>query len=390
MNAGTVGLSADTEQEAIVKEAEAFVRNRIRPCVQLFQAEKGIPGSLIRELADHGYLAASLPREYGGLGLDPVYYGLFTEAFGKASPAVRSLLTVHTSLVSETLLRFCSPEQKSLWLPRLTSGQWIGAFALSEPDIGSDAKNIRTQWREEEGHYVLNGRKKWITYGDLADVFVVLAANNGKSTAFLVERTFDGVATRRVEGLMAGGDTYLAEIDLTEVKVPKGHVIGRMNGGFEYVVSTALDHGRYSIAWAGLAIAQEALDAMVTYSRSREQFGQRLSQFQLIRGMIGDAVTKVHAARALCLRAGELRRDRSPDAAIETTIAKYFTSKMAVEVVNDALQVHGANGITDQYPVAKLYREAKVLEIIEGSSQIQQEMISHYGLREYFKRGSKR
>lgn len=186
---------------------------------------------------------------------------------------------------------------------------------------------------------------------------------------------------------MVAGETGIAEIDLHEVRVPKNHIIGRLNEGFEYIVTGALDQGRYSIAWAGLAIAQEALDAMVTYSRKRKQFDQKLSHFQLIRGMIGDAVTKVHAARALCLRAAELREAKDPQAAMETTIAKYFTSKVAVEVASDALQVHGANGISNQYPVARLYKEAKILEIIEGSSQMQQEMISHYGLKAYYKRG---
>ncbi|MDO3410497.1 acyl-CoA dehydrogenase family protein [Saccharibacillus sp. CPCC 101409] len=375
--------------QEILREAESFVDREIRPFLHDFKQRESIPRETIRAMAERGYLAASWPSEYGGLELNPVDYGRFTELFGKASPAVRSLITVHTSLVGETLLRFGTDKQKADWLPKLSSGEWLSAFGLSEPEIGSDAKNIRTNWREEADAYVLNGSKKWITFGAIADVFVIVAENNGRSTAFWVERDFGGVETRRIEGLMAARETELAEIELTEVRVPKDHVIGRLNDGFEYVVTSALDHGRYSIAWAGLAIAQEALEAMVAYSRKRVQFGQRLNQFQLIRGMIGDATTKIHAARALCLRAGELRANRSPEAVIETTIAKYFASKVAVEVANDALQVHGANGFTDRYPVERLYREAKVLEIIEGSSQMQQEMIAHYGLKKYHKRGGK-
>ncbi|WP_052088032.1 acyl-CoA dehydrogenase family protein [Paenibacillus wynnii] len=377
-------------QHTIIAEAESFVQAEIRPHVNEFEEQGGIPRELIAKMASKGYLAASLPKEYGGLGLDPVYYGLFTEVFGKACTATRSLITVHTSLVSETLLRFGSEEQKESWLPRLASGEVISAFGLSEPDIGSDAKSIKTAWHEEDDYYVLNGTKKWITFGDIADVFIIIASNNGKSTAFLVERSFPGVQTKRIEGLLAARATYLAEIHLDNVKVPKSNVLGKLNFAFEYVVSAALDQGRYSIAWAGLGIAQEALDAMVTYSRSRTQFEQKISSFQLIRGMIGDAVTKVHAARAICLRAGELRKQKHSDASIETTISKYFTSKVAVEVTNDALQIHGANGFTNQYPVERLYREAKVLEIIEGSSQMQQEIISHYGLKQYNKRSRKR
>lgn len=381
-----IELDSKQEQE-ILHEAELFATREIRPYARQIQEQQSIPRSLIRAMAERGYLAASIPHEYGGMGLGPKAYGLLTEVFGKALPAVRSLLTVHTSLVSETLVRFGSPEQKSSWLPKLVRGEWIGAFGLTEPEVGSDAKNVKTTWREEADCYVLNGKKKWITFGGMADVFIIVASQEGRSTAFWVERQFDGVQTQAIEGVMVGGETGIAEIGLHEVRVPKSHLIGRMHEGFEYIVSGALDQGRYSIAWAGLAIAQEALDSMVTYSRKRKQFDQKLSHFQLIRGMIGDAVTKVHAARALCLRAAELREARDPQAVMETTIAKYFTSKIAVEVANDALQVHGANGISSEYPVSRLYKEAKILEIIEGSSQMQQEMISHYGLKTYYKRG---
>jgi alkylation response protein AidB-like acyl-CoA dehydrogenase len=373
-------MTEDKRQAAIIEEAKAFVDAEIRPFVNDFEEKGGVPLELIRKMAAKGYLAAPFPEKYGGLGLDPVYYGLFTEVFG---------ITVHTSLVGETLLRFGTEEQKEKWLPQLARGEKIAAFGLSEPDIGSDAKSIMTTWNEEDDCYVINGRKKWITFGDIADVFIIIASNNGKSTAFIVERSFPGVETKRINGLMAGRATYLAEISLNQVKVPKENVLGKLNFGFEYIVSTALDNGRFSIAWAGLAIAQEALEAMVSYSRSRSQFGNKLRSFQLIRGMIGDAVTKIHAARALCMRASELRKQKDPDSAMETTMAKYFTSKVAVDVANDALQIHGGNGFTNQYPVERLYREAKVLEIIEGSSQIQQEIISDFGLKRYYKRSNK-
>lgn len=381
-------MMAEKDQEKIIEEAERFVRTEIRPFVNEFEEKKGIPKTLIQKMAENGYLAAPIPKEYGGLGLDPVNYGKFTEVFGKACVATRSLITVHTSLVSETLLRFGTEVQKEKWLPKLASGEAIAAFGLSEPDVGSDAKSIKTQWHEEDEYYVINGTKKWITFGHMANLFIIIASNNGRSTAFLVERSFPGVETIPIEGLMASRATFLAEIHLDNVKVPKENVVGKLHFGFEYVVSTALDNGRYSIAWAGVGIAQEALDSMVAYSRRRSQFNQKLRSFQLIRGMIGDAVTKVHAARAMSLRAGELRKAKDPDASIETTVSKYFASKVAVEVTNDALQVHGANGFTNQYPVERLYREAKVLEIIEGSSQIQQEIISDFGLRRYFKRSA--
>lgn len=377
----------DEKQEKIIKEARDFANLEIRPLSNEFEKNEGISREVINKLAAKRYLAASFPAQYGGLELDPVYYGLFNEEIGKACPSTRSLLTVHTSLVGETLLRWGNESQKDKWIPLMAKGEVIAAFALSEPLIGSDAKNIQTSFIKNGDKFVINGTKKWITFGHLADIFIVIAAaDNGRSTAFLVQRQFPGVKTSPVKGLMAGRASYIAEIELNNVEVPAENVIGKVDYGFEYVVSTALDHGRYSVAWAGVSIAQEALEAMVTYSRTRKQFGEKIRSFQLIRGMIGDAVTKVHAARSICLRAGELRKHKDPDYMTETTIAKYFTSKVAVEVANDALQVHGANGFTDNYVVERLYREAKVLEIIEGSSQIQQEIIASYGLKKYYQR----
>jgi alkylation response protein AidB-like acyl-CoA dehydrogenase len=168
------------------------------------------------------------------------------------------------------------------------------------------------------------------------------------------------------------------------VQVSEDSVLGNVGGGFTYIVNTALDNGRYSIAWAGLSIAQEALDAMVTYARTRSQFNKKIYSFQLIQGLIGDAVTQTYAARALCMEAGRMRNEDHEDKVIATTMAKYFTSKVAVQVTGDAVQVHGGNGCHNKYPVERLFREAKILEIIEGTSQIQQEIIARYGLRKYF------
>jgi alkylation response protein AidB-like acyl-CoA dehydrogenase len=374
----------DSRQEKVIEGIKNFTNSEIRPSDNDFKDNRGISKELINKLALKGYLATTFPSKYGGLELDPVYYGLLTEEIGKACIATRSLLTVHTSIVGETLLKWGNKNQKGKWLPLMASGNIIGAFALSEPLAGSDAKSIQTSYIEKNDKFIINGAKKWITLGGIADLFIVIAVNTGKITAFLVERNFKGIKTIPIKGLMAGKGTHLSEIKFDNVEVPKENVIGRVGNGFECVVSTALDHGRYSIAWAGVAIAQESLEAMITYSRKRSQFGKKLRSFQLVRGMIADAVTKIHAARALCLRAGELRKSKDPDSIIETTIAKYFTSKVAVKITNDALQVHGANGFTNDYKVERLFREAKVLEIIEGSSQIQQEIIANYGLNRRF------
>lgn len=376
----------DQRQVNIIQEATAFAQKNIKPYASTFEENEAVPRELIDKMAAMGYLAATFPEKYGGLELDPYYYGLLTEEIGKACCSTRSLLTVHTSLVGETILRCGSETQKDKWIKAMATGEKIGAFALTEPEIGSDARNVRCTYSKSNDKYIINGKKKWITYGDIADFFIVIAASNGTVSAFIVERGFEGVSTKPIKGLLACKAAYIAEIELCNVAVPSGNILGREGAGFNYVAATALDHGRYSIAWSGVAIAQAALEEMVTYSRSREQFNEKIHHFQLIKGMIGDAVTKTHAARALCIRAGNLRRDNEKESMTETTIAKYFTSKVAMQIALDAVQVLGGNGCCNKFRAERLFREAKILEIIEGTSQIQQEIISRYGLKHYYRK----
>ncbi len=373
-----------TYQERILDEARKFAQEYIRPYAAEFEKNEAIPDALIAQMADKGYLASAFPKEWGGLGLDPEYYGRFTEEIGKACCSTRALLTVHTSLVGQTLIRWGTQSQKQKWLPKMANGETIAAFALSESQTGSNAKGIQTRFEEKNNGYIINGQKKWITFGNKADLFLVLAADDNGITAFLVEKGFKGVETKPIKGLLASRAAFVAEILFKDVVVPAENMVGKINNGFNYIASTALDHGRYSIAWGGVAVAQAALEAMVSYSRNRSQFGKTIRNHQLIQGIIGDAVTKVHAARALCLKAAAMRKMNAPDAEIETSIAKYFSSKAAMEIAMDAVQVHGANGCHESYPVERLFREAKVLEIIEGTSQIMQGIISNYGLNRYF------
>lgn len=372
-------------QQKIVDEAREFADQEIRPFAGEFEANEAVPRELIDKMGQRGYLAASFPKEWGGLGLDPVYYGLFTEEIGKACASTRGLLTVHTSLVGEALLRWGNEDQKKKWVLPMARGEKIACFGLTEPEVGTDAKSVKTSYKKDGNKFIINGAKKWITFGNLADLFLVITTGEKGITAFMLEREMEGLKTTPIKGLLAGRAAHIAEIEFDNVAVPEENAVGRVGSGFIYIVNTSLDHGRYSIAWAGVATAQEALEAMVTYSRQRSQFGKKLYHHQLIQGIIGDAVTKVHAGRALCLRAGELRKVNDSAAVNETTIAKYYTSKIAMEVAMDAVQVHGGNGCYNKYPVERLFREAKILEIIEGTSQVQQEIISAYGLRAYYR-----
>jgi alkylation response protein AidB-like acyl-CoA dehydrogenase len=378
-------MKKDFHQEMTIKEARKFADEILRPRAGEFDREERLPKDIIDEMAERKFLLASLPEAYGGLGLDPVYYGFLTEVIGKACCSTRGLITVQSSLVGETLLRWGTEEQKNRWLLPISKGEMLGAFALSEPGVGSDARGVQTSYQIDGRDYVLNGRKKWISFGGIAEFFIVIASCESEITAFIIERNRPGVSTIPINGLLANRAIHLAEIKLKDVRIPEHNVLGKSGSGFSFIVATALDHGRYSIAWAGVAIAQEALDCMATYARKRKQFGRKIGEHQLIQRMICNAVTNTHAARALCIKAGELRAQGDIHAASETTIAKYFASKIAMKIASDAVQVHGGIGCSNRYPVERLFREAKLLEIIEGTSQIHQQIIARYGLRKYGK-----
>lgn len=368
-----------------ILEAREFVEKEIRPFASDFEKNEGIPKKLIKKMGKLGYLAATFPSKYNGLELDPVQYGLFSEEFSKGCSSTRGLLTVHTSLVGETLLKWGTEAQKEKYLYDMGTGEKIAAFALSEPDVGTDASHIKTNYTKVKGGYVVTGKKKWISFGDIADIFLVVASNEGKVSAFIAERQFGNIKTKRIRGLLGSRAAYIAEVEFDHVFIPQDNILAKEGLGFSYIANTALDAGRYSIAWAGVGLAQAALEEMVNYARSRKQFGQKIYKFQLIKGMIGDAVSDVAAARALCIRAGEMRSENNDDAIAETLKAKHFSSKVAMSVAKDALQVHGGNGCCSEYPIERLFREAKILEIIEGTTQIQQELLANYGLRKFFR-----
>lgn len=371
--------------------AKQFSAEVLRPNAAQFDNEQGVPESVLKEMCTSGLAGAVLPKEYGGGGVDALTWGRITEEVGVGCSNSRALLTVHSSLVGETIERLGTDAQKQHWLPQLVTGERIAAFALSEKDAGSDASAVATRFEEKDDHFVLNGTKKWITYAAVANLFLVFAASeDGSTNAFLVEREREGLSTTPMTGLLASRGAHLGEITFDNVKIPKENLFGRPGMGFSFVANQALFYGRFSIAWAGVAIARSALEEMVTWSRTRKQFDKKISQHQLIQAMIADGVTSVHAGRAMCERISELK-DANDDAAVmETNITKLFTSRIATEVANNAVQIFGGNGLWQAYPAERLYREARVLEVIEGTTQIQQMMIANYGLRHYYKAGLKK
>lgn len=356
----------------------AFAQEHVAPHAAEWDRLGGIPGSLIEKLRERGLLGAPLARDWGGRGLDPLTYGLLTEELGRACSSVRSLLTVH-DMVAQTLARWGARELKETYLPRLARGELLAALALSEPEVGSDAAGVRTRARLEGDEYVLHGRKKWTTFGQIADLFLVLArSDDDQLTALLVPAQAPGLARRPLSGMVGTRASLLAELEFDGCRVPRGHVLGRPGFGFSHVIATALDHGRHSVAWGAVGLAQACLDASLDYAARRTQFGVPLNEHQLVRRLLTDMLVDVRAARLLCCRAAHVRRAGEPGAATETMIAKYFAARLAVRAANDAVQLHGANGLSQEYPLERYLRDAKVTEIIEGSTQIQQDAIARF------------
>ena len=377
-----MNLELTPEQRAARDEFRAFVTAEIAPHAGRWDREAATPSTLIDKLREKGYLGSNVHGDWGGPGRDMITYGLLTEEIGKGCSSIRSLLTVH-DMVAHAIQRWGSPAQKERYLPRMARGETLGALALSEPEAGSDAKSVRTTARADGDFWILDGQKKWTTYGQLAGLFLVLAQADGKPTAFLVERDTPGVTVKPLAGITGTRASMLAEIFFDGARVPKENLLGRPGFGVSHIIFTALEHGRYSVAWGGVGVGQACLDACRAYTAGRVQFGVPIADHQLIRRMLTNMIAEVRAARLLCLRAGWLRDQGDPGASGEIMVAKYYSSTMATRAANDAVQIHGANGCSEDYPVERYLRDSRVLEIIEGSTQIQQITIPHFELQEF-------
>lgn len=374
-------LELSPAQREVRDAARRFVRERIAPRAGGWDREQRIPLDLLDELRGRGYLGAPLPREVGGGDMEPIAYGLLTQEIGSGCSSVRSLLTVH-DMVTSTLWRWGNAFVKEEVVPRLARGEWLGALALSEPAVGSDAAAVETEARREGEDLVLDGLKTWTSFGQIADVFLVLARWDGQLAALLVPAESAGLTRSPITGMVGTRAALLAELRFDGCRVPVSHLVGRRGFGLSHVVSTALDHGRYSVAWGAVGIAQACLDACLQHTSQRSQFGSPLAEHPLVQRKLTEMIASSRAARLLCYRAGYLRQNGDPGAIAETMVAKYFASRVATRSANDAIQLHGAVGLTDRSPVERYLRDARVTEVIEGSTQIQQMSIPRYALEE--------
>jgi glutaryl-CoA dehydrogenase (non-decarboxylating) len=377
-----MNIELDTNAKSERAAFRAFVEQEIAPHADQYDQEERIPAGTIAELARRGYLGATLPEAYGGLGMDMITFGLLNEELGRGCSSVRSLVMLQ-NMTAQTILRWGSEDQKELWLKKMASGDVIAAFALSEPRVGSDAKSIQTTATPSGGSFILNGQKKWISLGQIADLFLVFGQHEGQLSAFLLESGTPGLTVSPISGMLGLRASMLAELDLKDCRVSEENLVGSLGFGLVPVAVNALNLGRYCIAWGCVGIAQACLEACIQYTTARKQFGVYLSEHQLIQQMIADMLVHTEAARLLCYRAGHSMDKGDPDFIMEVLLAKYLASTMANRVANDAVQIHGALGCSSQHPVQRYLRDARIMEIIEGTTQIHQIKIAEYGYRKY-------
>ena len=367
------------EQQLIRETARDFADREIIPRVKDNDRNERFDLELVKKIADMGYLGAIVPEEYGGRGLDYRTYGLIVEEVGRADSSARTVVSVQTSLVCSSLVRWGTEEQKQEWLPQLCSGDALGCFGLTEPDTGSDAANQKTRAKKIDGGWSISGQKQFISMGNYSKLALIFAQTDPEKkhkglACFLVNtEKVKGFSAQAIHGKLGlrGSDT--AELFLDEVEVPDDAMLGQVGEGFKVAMS-ALDSGRFSVASGCVGICQGCVNASVEYSKQRKQFDRPIASFQLVQEMIADMIVQTEAARGLVWRAGWLKDTGRPNTT-ETSIAKLYSTEAAVNCANLAIQVHGGSGYVDDHPVERYLRDARVTTLYEGTSQIQKMII---------------
>ena len=364
--------------------ARDFAKQRIQPQFMEWDEKQVFPVEIFREMGQLGLMGVLVPEQYGGAGLGYVEYVAIIQEIAKVCGSVGLSLAAHNSLCTGHILQFGNEYQKSKYLPKLASGQWIGAWGLTEANTGSDAGNMRTTATRDGDHWVLNGTKNWITHGISGEVAVVIARTGeprakDNATAFIVDRGTPGFSGGKKENKLGMRASETSEMIFDNCRIHDSQRIGEVGHGFKQSLKV-LDGGRISIAALSLGIAKGAFEAATRYSKERHQFDQPISNFQGISFKLADMATEIAAAELLTLQACDLKMQGKPMTK-EAAMAKYYASEVAVKVSNEAVQVFGGYGYTKDFPVEKFYRDSKLCTIGEGTSEIQKLVISREILR---------
>ena len=359
------------EQQEHYQQFIQFANEYIVEQASNWEYSEALSPEIIAACAAQGFFGAAIPREYGGAGWDIVTYGLLNEALGGASISLTGLLNVHTML-AQTLLKWGTEEQRQRWLPAMARGEVLGAFALTEPEAGSDVQMIKTRYQRDGDDFIITGTKKWITAAGIAHLFLLFGKVDEQPVATLVERETPGVMITPLRGMLGFKASHLARIQLDACRIPTRNVVGRPGFALSYIAPYALEYGRVSVAFAALGMLRAALEICGKHVLERISFQRPLIEHGAISALIADMGVDLEAANALCLNAVNMKDQHHPDATEKIMIAKYFTTRASAHHCTQAVQIMGALGCNEDYPLARFYRDSKTMEIIEGSTQIHQ------------------
>ncbi|MRH42522.1 acyl-CoA dehydrogenase [Aquibacillus halophilus] len=379
-----MNLSWTDEQKIMKKMVRKFADERVAKAVEHMERTDEFPRELVREMGEKGLMGIPIPEKYGGSEMDYTSYILAIQEISRVSAALGVILSVHTSVGTNPILYFGTEEQKQTYIPKLASGEFLGAFALSEPGAGSDSRSIRTTAKLDGDHYILNGSKAWITNGGEADTYIVFAKTDSTSikkgiSAFIVEKGTPGFSVLSKERKMGLHGSNTTPLSFEDCRISKQNLLGEEGEGFKIAMSN-LNKGRIGIAAQSLGICEAALEAAKNYAKERKQFGKPIGEMQGIAFKLADMATKYEAAKLLTYQAADLV-SRGLPVGNQAAMAKMFASDSAMTIATEALQVFGGYGYTEEYPVERFFRDAKVTQIYEGTNEIQRIVISNNLLR---------
>ena len=372
-------LELNDQQKMIQKMVKEFAEKEIAPIAAELDQKEEYPTNVLEKMAKLGFLGTIIPSQYGGAGLDTISYSIVVEEISRKCASTGVITSVHNSLAAWPIMKYGTEEQKKKYLPLLATGEKIGAFAGTEPNAGSDLGAMQTSAILKGNNYIINGDKTFITSGSEAGIIIVFAVTDKKAgskgiSAFIVESNMKGFKVGSIYEKLGINASGTAELIFENMEVPKENLLGKEGDGFKIALST-LDGGRIGIGAQAVGIAQAALDESIEYSMQRQQFGRSLAKFQAIQWMIADMATHIEAARYLVYNAAYVK-DKGERFSKEAAMAKLFASETAVDSVIKAVQIHGGYGYTKEYTVERLFRDAKITEIYEGTSEIQRMVIS--------------
>jgi len=368
----------------MVETVRRFVKQDLEPISQKVEDEDRIPDEIVQKMRELGLFGLAIPEEYGGLEIGALGECLVYEELGKTNACFRTRIGTNNGIGSQGILIDGDEKQKQKYLPKLASGEWIGVFALTEPEAGSDAANIQSTAELQGDHWIINGRKHFITNGDIANIATVMALTDkekrarGGITAFVVEKDFPGFYVGTIERKMGMRGSHTCELIFDNCKVPRENVIGgeQMIGQGFKTAMRVLDKGRLTMGASSVGSAQKLLELSVEYAKQRVQFGKPIGQFQSIQNMLADMATQIYAARQMCYHAASLRDERGTALIKEASMVKLFCTEMANKVADMAVQIHGGMGYMKEMPIERFYRDLRLTRIYEGTSEIQRLIIA--------------